>query len=208
MKVLLINGSPNEHGCTFTALSEVASSLNKNGLESEIFWIGKKAIHGCIACHKCFELGRCVFNDDGVNEVAARAKEFDGFVFGAPVYYGGVAGSLCAFMDRLFFSAGENLQNKPAAAVVSCRRGGATAAFERLNMYFTINNMPIVSSQYWNQVHGFTPDDVRKDLDGLQTMRTLGANMAWLLKCIEAGKKAGINYPEREQSIYTNFIGN
>ena len=205
MKVLLINGSPNEHGCTFTALNEAAGSLNKNGIETEIYHIGKKAIQGCIACFKCHELGRCVFNDK-VNELSARLDEFDGFIFGSPVYYGGVAGSLCAFMDRLFFSAGDKLQKKPAAAVVSCRRGGATAAFERLNMYFTINNMPVVSSQYWNQVHGFTPDDVKKDLEGLQTMRTLGENMAWFLKSIDAAKKSGVRAPEYEEIVFTHFI--
>ena len=206
MKVLLINGSPNEHGCTFTALSEVAASLNKNGVGTEIFHIGKKAIHGCVACMGCAKLGRCVFSDDGVNDLNARAGEFDGLVIGSPVYYAGPAGSLCAFLDRMFFSSGGKWQGKLAACVVSCRRGGASAAFDRLNKYFTIGNMPVVSSQYWNQVHGFTPDDVRKDLEGLQTMRTLGVNMAYLLKCIEAGKKAGVSEPEREETVYTNFI--
>ena len=207
MKVLLINGSPNEKGCTFTALSEVADTLNKEGIESEIFWIGKKIASGCIACCKCFELGRCVFDSDGVNKIASRLDEFDGFIFGSPVYYAAPAGSICAFLDRLFFSCDKSkLINKPGACVVSCRRGGASAAFDRLNKYFTISNMPIVSSQYWNQVHGFTPDDVRKDLEGLQTMRTLAKNMAWLLKSIEAGKKAGIKPPELEETQYTNFI--
>ncbi|MBQ7197529.1 MAG: flavodoxin family protein [Synergistaceae bacterium] len=209
MKVLLINGSPNEHGCTFTALSEVAGTLNKRGVETEIFWIGKKAIHGCIACWSCTKLGKCVFDDDGVNALAARLDEFDGFVLGAPVYYAGVAGSMCSFLDRLFFSgdeSGEKFANKPGACVVSCRRGGASAAFDRINKYFTIRNMPIVSSQYWNQVHGNTPDEVKQDLEGLQTMRTLGENMAWLLKCIEAGKKAGVPAPEREEIVFTNFI--
>ena len=206
MKVLLINGSPNEHGCTFTALSEVAASLNKNGVETEIFWIGKKAIHGCVACMGCVKLGRCVFGDDGVNDLNARAGEFDGLVIGSPVYYAGPAGSLCAFLDRFFFSGGAKWAGKLGACVVSCRRGGASAAFDRLNKYFTINNMPVVSSQYWNQVHGFTPDDVRQDLEGMQTMRTLGVNMAYLLKCIEAGKKAGVPEPEREETVYTNFI--
>ena len=209
MKVLLINGSPHEKGCTFTALNEVVNSLNKNGIETEIFWIGKKAIHGCIACWSCTRLGKCVFNDDGVNELAARLDEFDGFIFGAPVYYAGVAGSMCAFLDRLFFSgdeSGKRFANKPGACVVSCRRGGASAAFDRINKYFTIRNMPIVSSQYWNQVHGNTPDEVKQDLEGMQTMRTLGENMAWLLKCIEAGKKAGVPLPEREEITFTNFI--
>lgn len=205
MKVLLINGSPNQHGCTFTALNEVSETLKKNGIETEIFHTGKKAIQGCISCFKCFELGHCVFNDS-VNELADRLNDFDGLIIGSPVYYAGPAGSLCAFLDRLFFSAGDKLEGKPGACVVSCRRGGASAAFDRLNKYFTIKNMPVVSSQYWNQVHGNTPDEVRQDLEGLQTMRTLGENFAWLLKCIEAGKKAGINYPEHEEQIATNFI--
>ena len=205
MKVLLINGSPNEHGCTFTALSEVASTLTKNGIDSEIYHIGKKSIQGCISCFKCFESGRCVFNDS-VNEIASRLDEFSGIIVGSPVYFAGPAGSLCAFLDRLFFSGGEKLEGKPAACVVSCRRGGATAAFDRLNKYFTIKSMIVVGSQYWNQVHGNTPDEVRQDSEGLQTMRTLGENFAWILKCIEAGKNAGINYPVHEKIQYTNFI--
>lgn len=205
MKVLLINGSPNEHGCTFTALNEVSEAMKRRGIETEIFWIGKKAVQGCIGCYKCFELGHCVFND-GVNEVASKLDSIDGLIVGSPVYYAGPAGSLCAFMDRLFFSAGDKLEGKPGACVVSCRRGGATAAFDRLNKYFTIKNMPIVSSQYWNQVHGNTPDEVKQDLEGMQTMRTLGENFAWLLKCIEAGRKAGIPEPEREEWVATNFI--
>ena len=205
MKVLLINGSPNEHGCTFTALSEVASTLTKNGIDSEIYHIGKKSIQGCISCFKCFESGRCVFNDS-VNEIASRLDEFSGIIVGSPVYYAGPAGSLCAFLDRLFFSGGEKLEGKPAACVVSCRRGGASAAFDRLNKYFTIKSMIVVGSQYWNQVHGNTPDEVRQDSEGLQTMRTLGENFAWILKCIEAGKNIGINYPVHEEIQYTNFI--
>ena len=206
MKVLLINGSPNEKGCTFTALNEVANSLNKNGIDTEIFWIGKKAIHGCVACWNCSRNGECVFKDDGVNLINSRADEFDGMIVGSPVYYGGANGSLCAFLDRLFFSGAEKWGGKLAASVVSCRRGGATSAFERLNQYFTIVNMPLVSSQYWNQVHGMTPEEVKQDIEGLQTMRTLGENMAWLLKCIEAGKKAVINYPKHEETIFTNFV--
>ena len=206
MKVLLINGSPHEKGCTFTALNEVAGSLNKNGIETEIFWIGKQAIHDCVACGGCAKLGRCVFNDDGVNTINARAEEFDGLIIGSPVYYAGPTGSLCAFLDRLFFSGGSKWAGKLGACVVSCRRAGSTASFDRLNKYFTINNMPVVSSQYWNEVHGFTPDDVRQDLEGLQTMRTLGVNMAYLLKCIDAGRKAGVPEPAREETVYTNFI--
>ena len=206
MKVLMINGSPNEKGCTFTALSEVADTLAKNGVQSEIFWVGKKPVQGCISCFKCFELGRCVFNDS-VNDLASRLSEFSGLIVGSPVYYAGPAGSLCAFLDRLFFSADDSkLEGKPAACVVSCRRGGATAAFDRLNKYFTIRNMLVVGSQYWNQVHGNTPDEVRQDSEGLQTMRTLGRNMAWIMKCIEAGKNSGINYPVHEEITNTNFI--
>ena len=205
MKVLLINGSPNEHGCTFTALNEVSESMKRRGIETEIFWIGKKAVQGCIACMKCFELGHCVFNDS-VNELASRLDDIDGLIVGSPVYYAGPAGSLCAFLDRLFFSAGDKLDGKPGTCVVSCRRGGASAAFDRLNKYFTIKNMPIVSSQYWNQVHGNTPEEVKQDLEGMQTMRTLGENFAWLLKCIDAGRKAGVPEPEREEWVATNFI--
>ena len=201
MKVLLINGSPNANGCTFTALSEVAGSLNKNGVETEIYQLGRKAVQGCIACMKCQELGHCVFSD-GVRELNARAGEFDGLVIGSPVYYAGPNGSLCAFMDRFFFSGGGKWAGKPGACVVSCRRAGATAAFDRLNKYFTINNMPVVSSQYWNQVHGFTPEDVRKDLEGMQTMRTLGVNMAYILKCM----KSGVPAPVLEETVYTHFI--
>ena len=189
MKALLINGSPHKEGCTFTALSEIANTLKKNGIESEIFHVGTKPIANCIACGKCRETGKCVFDTDGVNEIGARLNEFDAIVLGSPVYYAGPSGQLCSFCDRLFFSNSKKMAGKLAAAVVSCRRGGATASFDRLNKYFTITNMQIVGSQYWNMVHGFTPEDVRKDIEGLQTMRTLAQNMAWLLKCIELGKK-------------------
>jgi len=205
MKVLLINGSPHKTGCTYTALSEVAATLNKNGIETEIYHIGTKPIAGCIACNKCFENGKCVFDDDGVNQIGSRLDEFDGIVIGSPVYYAGPSGQICSFCDRLFFSHGKKLIGKLAAAVVSCRRGGATASFDRLNKYFTINKMQVVGSQYWNMVHGFNPDDVKKDQEGLQTMRTLAQNMAWLLKCIELGKQNGINRPEYEQITFTSF---
>jgi len=205
MKVLLINGSPNEKGCTFTALTEVANTLQSNGIETEMLYLGKKPIAGCIACGHCSQTGKCVF-DDKVNEVVARLDEYDGIVVGSPVYYAGPSGQLTAFLDRLFYVKGSKMAGKLGAAVVSCRRGGASAAFDRLNKYFTISNMHIVGSQYWNQVHGFTPDDVRKDKEGLQTMRTLGQNMAWLLKCIEAGKKAGIEKPVYEPRESTHFI--
>lgn len=205
MKVILVNGSPHKEGCTYTALSEAAKALNSNGIETEIFHLGTEPVAGCIACGACSKTGKCIYNDP-VNEFVEKAKDTDGFIFGSPVYYSGMSGQLCSFMDRAFYSGGKYMAGKPAAAVVSCRRGGATATFEQINKYFMITNMPVVSSQYWNQVHGNTPDEVKQDLEGLQTMRTLGANMAWLLKCIEAGKKAGIEMPERETPIKTNFI--
>ena len=205
MKVIMINSSPHEFGCTYTALREIADELNRLEIESEILHIGKEAIRGCIACGQCRKLGKCVF-DDAVNAIAPKLIEADGLIFGTPVYYAGISGQLKSFMDRLFFSCSRKLAYKPAAAVVSARRGGCTATFDDVTKYFSINCMPIVSSQYWNQVHGFTPDDVRKDLEGLQTMRTLARNMAWLLKCIECGKQNGIDLPEREPGISTNFI--
>ena len=205
MKVLLINGSPNEGGCTYTALSEVSTKLNELGVETEILYLGKKPIGGCIACGYCKKEGKC-FMQDGVNELVARADEFDAFVLGSPVYYAGPNSSLTAFLDRLFYStSGDKWAGKLGASVVSCRRGGATASFDRLNKYFTINNMPIVSSQYWNIVHGFTPEDVRRDEEGLQIMRTLAQNMAWLLNCIEAGKENGIEKPVYEKRVSTHF---
>ena len=205
MKVLLLNGSPHERGCTYTALHEVAQALEVHGIKTEIFHVGVKPVAGCIACGKCRDTGACIF-DDGVNTLAARLDEFDALVVGSPVYYAGPSGQITSFLDRLFYSASKKLRGKPAAAVVSCRRGGATAAFDRLNKYFSINSMPIVTSQYWNQVHGNTPDEVLRDTEGLQTMRTLAENMAWLLRCIEAGKAAGVPAPQYEAPVKTNFI--
>ena len=205
MKVLLINGSPHKDGCTFTAVNEVAKTLEKNGIESEILYLGVKPIAGCIACGKCSQLGKC-FIDDKVNEILARCDEFDGVVIGSPVYYAGPSGQIRAFLDRLFYAGGRRFAGKPGAAVVSCRRGGATAAFDQLNKYFTISSMPIVSSQYWNQVHGAYAEQVFQDEEGMQTMRTLGNNMAWLLKCIQLGKENGITLPEREPPVWTNFV--
>lgn len=205
MKVILVNGSPHEKGCTYTALAEAAETLNKNGIETEILWVGNKPVQGCIGCMACKKTGRC-FVSDGVNDFAEKAKTADGFIFGTPVHYAAASGSITSFMDRAFYSGGSALTGKPAAAVVSCRRGGASAAFDQMNKYFTINCMPIVSSQYWNQVHGNTPEEVKKDEEGMQTMRTLANNMAWLLKCIEAGKEKGISFPEREPFVRTNFI--
>lgn len=204
MKVLLINGSPHKNGCTYTALSEVAASLNENGIETEIFWIGNKAIHGCIACGGCKDTGRCVF-DDGVNDVSDKMAECDGLIVGTPVYYASPNGSVYSLLDRLFGIC-PSLAHKPAAAVASARRGGTTATIDGINKYFTIRQMPVVSSTYWNNVHGNTPEEVKQDKEGLQTMRNLGKNMAWLIKCIDAGKKAGIDIPVAESSEKTNFI--
>lgn len=205
MKVLLINGSPHEAGCTYTALQEVAGKLAEHGVETELLQIGIMPVAGCIACGKCYSGTGCVFQDQ-VNEVAKKLDTYDGIVVGSPVYYAGPSGQVCAFLDRLFFSNSGRMAGKVAAAVVSCRRGGASAAFERLNQYFTISNMCVATSQYWNQVHGFTPEDVRKDEEGLQTMRTLGENIAWLLKNIAAGRENGVTPPQYEQQIATNFI--
>ena len=204
-KILLINGSPHEKGCTYTALSEVAAQLEKEGLATEIFWVGNKPVSGCLGCGACIKTGRCVISDT-VNEFLDKVEEADGFVFGSPVHYAAASGMLTSFMDRAFYGKGGMFAYKPAAAVMSCRRGGATAAFEQINKYFTISNMPIVGSQYWNMVHGNTPEEVKQDLEGLQTMRTLGKNMAWLVNCIQAGKDAGITLPERETPVKTNFI--
>lgn len=204
-KVLLINGSPNKAGCTYTALREVEKSLNKNGVETEIFQLGKGPVQGCTGCGGCGRNGKCVF-DDGVNRLVERLDEFDGLVIGSPVYYASPNGALLAFLDRLFFAAGKKFAGKPGAAVVSCRRGGATAAFDALNKYFSISNMPIVTSQYWNQIHGNTPEEALQDAEGLQTMRTLGENMAWLIKCIQAGRAAGVPEPVYEKKQSTNFI--
>lgn len=206
MKVLLINGSPKARGCTYTALTEVATALEKEGIETEIFHVGTKPIRGCMACGGCSTNNdMCVFSDDTVNIALEKAKDANGFIFGSPVHYAGASGQITSFLDR-FFYAGNGFQYKPGAAIVSCRRGGSTAAFEQLNKYFTISNMPIVSSQYWNMVHGNTPEEVKQDLEGMQTMRTLGKNMAWLLKCINAGKETGVTLPEKEQRAVTNFI--
>ena len=203
MKVLLINGSPHKNGCTYTALSEVAKALNNNDIESEIFHIGMKAMQGCIACGKCYKTGKCAFNDEVYNNLFEKIKEADGIVVGSPVYYAGPNGSLCALLDRLFYSASYLLTNKPAAAVASCRRGGASATFDRLNKYFTINQMPVVSSQYWNSIHGNTAEEAKQDLEGLQVMRSLGNNMAWLIRTMKNSKE---ELPQREERVATNFI--
>lgn len=203
MKVLLINGSPRAEGNTYVALSEVAKALEANGVEAEIVSIGTKAVQGCIACGRCRELGRCVFQDELYNKVRERLAASDGLVVGSPVYYAGPNGSLCALLDRLFYSSSALLQYKPAAAVAVCRRGGASAAFDRLNKYFTIAQMPVVSSQYWNILYGARAGEAAQDAEGLQTMRTLGRNMAWMLKSLQNGQQS---LPEREPAIKTNFI--
>lgn len=205
MKVLLVNGSHHEKGCTYTALAEVAKALNANGIETEIYQLSGKKIEGCRGCWACKKVKKCVFDDGTVNDFVAKAAEFDGFVFGSPVYYASASGVLVSFMDRVFYSGGKALAYKPAAAVVSCRRAGASTTFDVINKYFTINNMPIVSSNYWNEIHGNTAEEAEKDEEGLQTMRVLGNNMAWLLKCIQLGKENEVA-PVTEKKVWTNFI--
>ena len=203
MKVLVINGSPHPKGCTARALEEVMRTLNTEGVETELMEIGSREIRGCTACRGCAETGRCVF-DDAVNEAADKLRDCDALLVGSPVYYASPNGTLLSFLDRLFFSASDELYMKPGAAVVSCRRGGAASAFEVLNKYFTISGMPVVSSSYWNSVHGFTAADVEKDLEGLQVMRNLGRNMAFLIRAIAAEKeRAGL--PETEHGAFTSF---
>ena len=205
MKALLINGSPRQDGCTSRALQEVATTLQAEGIEIETVWIGKKPVHGCIACSYCEEHGKCVFNDDLVNETAIKFEQADALIVGSPVYFASANGSLVAMLDRLFYSSNFDKTMKLGASVVSCRRGGNTATFDELNKYFTISNMPVVSSQYWNMVHGFSQEDVEKDLEGLQTMRTLAHNMAFLLRAIEAEKEKN-GLPEKEpQHEFTSF---
>ena len=204
MHVLLINGSPHKEGCTFTALSEVAGALEKNGIETTLFHIGTHPVAGCIACGKCKGVDTgCVLAGEPYSTCFELVRKADALVVGSPVYFAGPTGTLCTLLDRLFFSAKSFLKGKPAAAVVSCRRGGASATFDRLNKYFTVSQMPVVSSQYWNSVHGNTPDEVRQDLEGLQTMRVLGNNMAWLLKSMAASQEPR---PAQEPWQRTNFI--
>ncbi len=206
MKILLINGSPHVHGCTYTALEEIVKELNKENIDTEILHVGNKPIRGCMGCGGCYNgSGKCIYNDDIVNVALDKAQEADGFIFGSPVHYAAPSGQITSFLDR-FFYAGHGYQYKPGAVIVSCRRGGSTAAFDQLNKYLTISGMPVVSSQYWNMVHGNTPEEVKQDLEGLQTMRTIGRNMAWLLKSIQAGKEAGISLPKQEKRVVTNFI--
>ena len=204
MKVLMINGSPHAKGCTWRALSEMQATFAELGIDAEILHIGAKDIRGCIACRRCSTLGKCVF-DDVVNEAAEKFREADGLVVGSPVYYASANGTLISFLDRLFYSSHDDLRMKVGAAVVSARRGGNTATFDELNKYFTISEMPVATSQYWNQVHGYTAEDVEKDVEGLQTMRVLARNMAFLMKAIQLGKEQ-FGLPEREEQHYfTSF---
>ena len=207
MKVLLLNGSPHEAGCTFTALSEIAGVLEKNGIETEIVNFGTGAVRDCVGCGGCRTSGnRCVFTDDSINSIIEKAEEADAFIFGTPVYYAHPSGRILSALDRIFYAGSSAFQHKPAAAIASARRAGTTASIDVLNKYFTISQMPVVSSTYWNMVHGACPEDVKKDLEGLQTMRNIGENMTWLLKCIEAGKEKGITAPVADRSNRTNFI--
>lgn len=209
MKVLLINGSPNEKGCTYTALKEMSDTLKQEGIESEIYYIGKDPIAPCRACRACGKIGHCVINDK-VNDFVEYARNFDGYVVGSPVHYGSASGVIIPFLDRAFFvdfmSGHNSFVHKPATAIVSARRAGTTATLDQLNKYFQINQMPVISGRYWNMVHGATPDEVVQDKEGMQNMRILARNMAYFLKCKELATKAGLEPPKMEEVEYTNFI--
>ena len=205
MKVLLINGSPHEHGCTRTALDEIARTLAGCGVETELMHIGTGPVSGCIACGGCGKTGHCVV-DDGVNKAIEALAAADGLIVGTPVHYASPTGALLAFLDRMFYAGADRFAHKPAAAFTSARRAGTTATLDVINKYFTISQMPVVSSTYWNMVHGGRAEDVQQDAEGLQTARNLARNMAWLLSCIEAGRAAGIEPPENESGSRTNFI--
>ena len=210
MKVLLFNGSPHSQGCTFTALKEIANTLNEEGIESEIFHVENDAIKSCMACRACANLGKCVINDR-VNEFVELMEKCDGLIIGSPVHYASSSGATVAFLDRAFFSASMSgrrdiFEHKPGSSIASARRAGTTATLDQLNKYFTISQMPIISGRYWNMVHGSNPDEVRQDLEGMQNMRILARNMAWHLKCQQAAKEAGVEMPKKEETIWTNFI--
>ncbi len=210
MKALLVNGSPHKEGCTSAALIEVAAALNREGIDTDLFWVGNQPIAGCTGCRACVKANRCVLQDT-VNDFLELAGDYDGFVFGSPVHWAGASGALTSFLDRAFYAdlngGGNRFRLKPAVAVVSARRAGTTAAWDQLNKYFGLMQMPIVTSQYWNMVHGTTPAEVRQDLEGLQTMRTLGKNMAFLLQCKRIALENGLKLPEQEPAIRTNFVG-
>lgn len=209
MKVILTNGSPHEKGCTYTALCEVSEALNQNGIDTDVFWIGNKPLAGCIACKTCVSKKQCVVQDT-VNEFLDIAGDYDGFVFGTPVHWGAASGGMTSFLDRTFYTdlcgGGNRFLLKPAAAVVSARRAGTTAAWDQINKYFGLMQMPIISSRYWNIVHGTKLEEVKKDLEGMQTMRILGNNMAYFLKCKELATKFGLSLPPQEPATFTNFI--
>ena len=205
MKVLMLNGSAHQRGNTYDALEEIGKTLEQEGIEYEIFQMGGGPVRDCIGCGKCSEKG-CIFEDDLVNEFVAKAKEADGFVFGTPVYYAHPSGRVQSFLDRDFYSSGRTFAFKPGAAVAVARRGGTSASFDVLNKYFGISQMPIAGSTYWNLVHGCVPGEAKQDAEGLQTMRNLARNLAWMLKCFEAGKKAGVELPKTERGQQTNFI--
>ena len=209
MKVLLVNGSPHKKGCTFTALEEIQKTLNEEDIGAEIFQLGSDVNGGCGGCGACAKLGKCVINDK-VNEFLELAKDFDGFIFGSPVHYASAGGAITSFLDRAFFvnscAKKKIFEHKPAATIVSARRAGTTATLDQINKYFSITEMPIISGRYWNMVHGFTPDDVKKDLEGLQNMRILARNFAWHLKCRKIAEKQGLSMPKEETVVFTNFI--
>lgn len=205
MKVLMLNGSPKANGNTYTALLEIGKQLNKENIEYEIVQIGGAPMRDCIGCGRCTENG-CIFSDDGVNEFIAKAKEADGFVFGTPVYYAHPSGRILSFLDRVFYSGGRAFKFKPAASVAVARRSGTTASFDCLNKYFGISQMPVAGSTYWNNVHGAVPGEVSFDEEGMRTMRNLARNLAWMIRCFDAGKKNGIPLPETETGNKTNFI--
>lgn len=209
MKALLVNGSPHPKGCTYTALMEIDGILKENGIETELFWIRNKPIGGCIDCRKCVKTGVCVFGGV-VNEFLAEADKYDGFIFGSPVHWGATSGNMKSFMDRAFFADfcgnGKRFLFKPAACIASARRSGIVTATDQMNRYFSLSQMPIVTSRYWDGVHGMNPAEVNKDEEGMQTMRFLGRNMAWMLKSLKAAREAGIGLPEQEEVTFTNFI--
>lgn len=205
MNVLLINGSPHEKGCTYTALSLVAGELQAAGIGTEIFWIGNQPVGGCIGCGGCRGKGECVFGGT-VNQAIAKAQQADGFVFGSPVHYAAASGNMTSFMDRFCYAGGAALRYKPASIVTSARRAGTTATLDQLSKYPQFFHMPLVSGNYWPMVHGSKPEDVLKDEEGCEVMRELGRNMAWLLQCIEAGKAAGISHPDNPPRPMTSFI--
>lgn len=205
MKVLMLNGSSNKNGNTFLALNEIGRQLEKEGIEYEIFQLGGAPVRDCIGCCRCTDDG-CIFTGDGVNEFIAKAREADGFVFGTPVYYAHPSGRVLSFLDRVFFSSSDNFAFKPGAAVSVARRSGTTASFDAMNKYFGISNMPVAGSTYWNVAHGRNPGDAAGDAEGMQTMRNLARSLAWMLKCFESGKQAGIALPKPEHSAKTDFI--